>query len=206
MNPVDPSALTLEELAELSRETPRTIRYYVEKGLLASPGLGRSVRYGPELVDRLRLIQVLQQLGLPLARIRERLEKLSPADVPGALANANADLALHQTSQGRLSGSPAEYAERLLDSSRRSRSSQTAATLPTTQGLLFEEPVLPASQSWDRYALSPDVEIHVRRPLSNPDQRKLRQLVRFGLELFESKEQQKLSLSGPSSGQGEKKP
>ena len=51
----------------------RTVRYYEELGLL--PGVrrragGRRV-YGPDEVERLRFIQRLQILGLPLAEIRD---------------------------------------------------------------------------------------------------------------------------------------
>jgi DNA-binding transcriptional MerR regulator len=53
--------------------SPRTVRYYEELGLL--PGVrrrtgGRRV-YGPDELERLRFIQRLQLLGLPLAGIRE---------------------------------------------------------------------------------------------------------------------------------------
>lgn len=53
--------------------SPRTVRYYEELGLL--PGVrrrsgGRRV-YGPDELERLRFIQRLQLLGLPLAEIRE---------------------------------------------------------------------------------------------------------------------------------------
>jgi len=63
-------------IADVCAETglsPRTVRYYEELGLL--PGVrrragGRRV-YGPDELERLRFIQRLQILGLPLAEIRD---------------------------------------------------------------------------------------------------------------------------------------
>jgi DNA-binding transcriptional MerR regulator len=61
------------EICERTGLSPRTVRYYEELGLL--PGVrrraaGRRV-YGPDEVERLRFIQRLKALGLPLAEIRD---------------------------------------------------------------------------------------------------------------------------------------
>jgi DNA-binding transcriptional MerR regulator len=61
------------EVCERTGLSPRTVRYYEELGLL--PGVrrraaGRRV-YGPDEVERLRFIQRLKALGLPLAEIRD---------------------------------------------------------------------------------------------------------------------------------------
>ena len=62
-------------IAEVCAETglsARTVRYYEELGLL--PGVRRRSGarrvYGPDELERLRFIQRLQMLGLPLAEIR----------------------------------------------------------------------------------------------------------------------------------------
>jgi DNA-binding transcriptional MerR regulator len=65
--------LSIAQVCAETRLSPRTIRYYEELGLL--PGVrrragGRRV-YGPDELERLRFIQRLQLLGLPLAEIRE---------------------------------------------------------------------------------------------------------------------------------------
>ena len=60
-------------LAELSEETgvsPRTIRYYISRGLLPGPNqAGRSASYGREHLERLRAILNEQQAGATLAEI-----------------------------------------------------------------------------------------------------------------------------------------
>ncbi len=76
----------LQELADAAGVTPRSVRYYIAQGLLPSPGrLGAGTRYGREHLDRLILIRQLQDQGLSLAQIRDRLEP----DPSPALADAN---------------------------------------------------------------------------------------------------------------------
>jgi DNA-binding transcriptional MerR regulator len=79
----------VEELAELlNREVSdprdavsrRTIRYFIQEGLLQEPyGLGRGKHYGAEHLQRLRDIRELQKKGLSLGEVRDRLARPSPA-------------------------------------------------------------------------------------------------------------------------------
>jgi hypothetical protein len=41
---------------------------------------------------------------------------------------------------------------------------------------------------WERIALTPDVEIHIRRPLSREDNRRVEKLLEKGRELFRTEE------------------
>ena len=75
----------VEELAELlNREVSdprdevsrRTIRYFVQEGLLQEPyGLGRGKHYGAEHLQRLRDIRELQKKGLSLSEVRDKLAR-----------------------------------------------------------------------------------------------------------------------------------
>lgn len=65
--------LSIGRVCEETGLSPRTVRYYEELGLLPDVRRragGRRV-YGADEVERLRFIQRLQLLGLPLAEIRE---------------------------------------------------------------------------------------------------------------------------------------
>ena len=74
--------LEIGELARMADVSTRTIRYYVEQGLLPSPGSrGRSAKYGRGHLDRIQLIKRLQAEHLPLAEIRQRLETLTDRQV-----------------------------------------------------------------------------------------------------------------------------
>src|SRR5918997_2467175 len=82
--------LTIDQLAERTGITVRTIRFYAGRGLVPPPALrGRTGLYGPDHVARLDLVSELSALGFTLAAIENQLRRL-PAD-------AGADeLALHR--------------------------------------------------------------------------------------------------------------
>jgi DNA-binding transcriptional MerR regulator len=64
----------IRELAELGGVSRRTVRYYVQEGLLLPPlGVGRGRHYGQEHLDRLLRVKTLQEQGLPLNEIRGAL-------------------------------------------------------------------------------------------------------------------------------------
>jgi DNA-binding transcriptional MerR regulator len=66
------SRFTLDELAALAELPRRTVRYYVQIGLLDRPaGAGRGAHYGPRHLEQLLTIRRWQQAGLSLERIRE---------------------------------------------------------------------------------------------------------------------------------------
>ncbi len=76
--------LSVDELAQRTGVTVRTIRYYQSEGLLPPPGrLGREARYGPAHVERLDRIAELQARGLRLQAIAELLE-LAAGDASAA--------------------------------------------------------------------------------------------------------------------------
>ncbi len=86
------SEYSIGELAAMAGVTPRTIRYYVSIGLLASPGqAGPQTRYGDSHLARLRLIRKLQREHLPLGEIAQRLDGLDEEAVEQALEAGEAD-------------------------------------------------------------------------------------------------------------------
>ncbi len=63
---------SMDELVEASGMTDRTIRYYIEQGLLQNArGRGRSSYYTTEHLERLTRIADLRDRGLSLAEIQE---------------------------------------------------------------------------------------------------------------------------------------
>lgn len=72
----------LDELARASGTSARTIRYYVQRGLLPSPRFrGRDTAYDAAHLLRLRAIRRLQQAFFPLDAIGAELERLSLAEL-----------------------------------------------------------------------------------------------------------------------------
>ncbi|WP_437783598.1 helix-turn-helix domain-containing protein [Sorangium sp. So ce1097] len=72
----------LDELAAAAGVAPRTVRYYVQRGLLPAPEFrGKDTSYGREHLARLRAIKVLQQAHLPLEEIQARLAGAGVDDI-----------------------------------------------------------------------------------------------------------------------------
>jgi Ca-activated chloride channel family protein len=80
--PNEPQGLTLQELASETGVEPRTIRSYVEKGVIPGPErLGRGARYSPETLDRLKVLQLLRDANreLSLDQVRVLLHSIGPS-------------------------------------------------------------------------------------------------------------------------------
>jgi DNA-binding transcriptional MerR regulator len=187
---------TLQDLAELADVTPRTIRYYIAQGLLPSPGrAGPGTTYTESHLNRLRLIRMLQREHLPLAEIRARLASLDDASVE---ALVEAGLAEPPP------GSAVDYIRRVLGGEPERLELRLDSMLPPgpAEGRLsttleFEPPASPAPgkpgtespvadrSQWDRVHLAPDVELHVRRPLSRQQNKRVERLIAIARELLE---------------------
>ena len=64
------------ELADLGGVSRRTVRYYVQEGLIPAPlGVGRGDHYGREHLDRLLQVKALQEAGRSLDEIRQLLDR-----------------------------------------------------------------------------------------------------------------------------------
>ena len=74
--------MKLEELAKAVGISPRTVRYYVQRGLVPAPVFrGRDTEYDEEHELRLRAIRKLQDSFLPLDAIQAEIEHKSLAEL-----------------------------------------------------------------------------------------------------------------------------
>jgi DNA-binding transcriptional MerR regulator len=72
----------LDELARAAGTSPRTIRYYVQRGLLPGPHFrGKDTSYDHEHLVRLRAIRRLQEAYLPLDAIAAELDRRSIEEI-----------------------------------------------------------------------------------------------------------------------------
>jgi DNA-binding transcriptional MerR regulator len=77
----DPVRYAIGDLAELASVSRRTVRYYVQEGLLPAPlGVGRGNHYGREHLDRLLRVKALQEAGRTLGEIRSDLREDAHGD------------------------------------------------------------------------------------------------------------------------------
>jgi DNA-binding transcriptional MerR regulator len=160
-----PDDLDLAQLAAAAGVTPRTVRYYVQQGLLPSPGTrGPGTRYDRSLLDRLQLIKLLQRQHLPLSEIRRRLESLDDEGVRAALRSLP-DMPAGDSALG--------YVRRALGRVAEEGTEFSMLRLRTPDLLSRRTPAAhPTRATWERVTLAPDVELHIRRPLSR-EQNKL---------------------------------
>ena len=131
----------LTELAEAAGVSPRTVRYYVQRGLLPAPPFkGPDTVYGEEHLVRLKAIRVLQARFLPLDAIQVELTRLGPDELK-ALADAE----------------PTPLASEAVPAA-------APPTAPSRPGPVKDE--APASTtttvtSWRRWELAPGLELHL---------------------------------------------
>jgi DNA-binding transcriptional MerR regulator len=177
----DPEIFDLGELAERAGVTPRTVRYYIQQGLLSPPSArGPGAHYDRAHLDRLSLIKRLQREHLPLAEIRKQFQALDDRAVRE----------LVRSKPKEAKSSALEYVRSVLEGK------GTYARLADAAPLLAMSAAAPARQptpkpaersQWERIALAPDVELHVRRPLTREQNRLVEQLLEAARKLFEEK-------------------
>lgn len=181
--------MTLIRLAELAEVTPRTVRYYIAQGLLPAPeGAGVAATYGDDHLRRLRQIKELQAQHLPLAEIRSRILQEPLPGMPEAAGSdrgdpgvSAADLAYRQRAMSFLEGilGPA-----IPPAGPAVRPAPAPAPVPAPVPAAPAQ-ARPARSTWERHAISPDVEIHIQRPLSRDGNRRVDQLLEAARRIFE---------------------
>ena len=189
------AAYTLADLCDLADVTPRTVRYYIAQGLLRSPGgSGPGARYDDGHLARLRLIRRLQREHLPLAEIRSRLAALSDEEVI-----AEAEVSTQPPADSAL-----DYVRTVLGTPLRAAAPAAPSAMPPppprpvvqpgllrvaempAPGYTVEPPTpVPDRSHWERYALAPDVELHVRRPLTRSQNRAVVRLLEAARRILE---------------------
>ena len=182
----------LTELADLAGVTPRTVRYYIAQGLIPSAGTaGPGAKYDDADLARLRVIRRLQREHQPLAEIRHQLESLDDVQI----------ITLAETQTPEPSGSALDYIHQLLSARTGTAETPTsygppAPSVPAMQSPLAPtEPAVPAADvstephversQWERVVVGPDVEIHIRRPLSRSTAKRVDRLVSIARDLLE---------------------
>lgn len=177
MVPLSPP-LDLAELCAAADVTPRTVRYYIQQGLLPAPeSRGPGAHYSEGHLARLRLIRRLQEEHLPLGEIRNRLERLTDDDVNHLLRSAT---------ETRRDNSALSYVRGVLAGGGPRSLSAASVRLSESRPTLFDSPdtQTPAARStWERIALTRDVELHVRRPLTRDQNRLVDRLLQLAREL-----------------------
>lgn len=200
----EPQGHTLQELAAETGVEPRTIRSYIEKGVIPGPeSLGRGATYPRETLDRLKVLQLLRDANrsLTLDHIRVLLQGIGPAQLRSIVAGDLRIGAVIDTDAIAGSQLPKSAALHYLESINQRKDANAIRafreTSPAAKPLDDDQlPVLenaakalaalvgmPASartargENWYRISLTPDIELSVRGDF---DTERLAQLHRIG--------------------------
>jgi DNA-binding transcriptional MerR regulator len=170
----DSTTYDLNELCARAGVTVRTVRYYIQQGLLPAPAAqGSATRYEQGHLERLLLIRQLQKEHQPLAEIRNRLEHLRDQDVRRLLSTPP-----------RRPSSAVDYVRSVLGGG--------ASRVPAKAAVLAQDAVVrpssPVKSQWERISLAPDVELHVRRPLTREANRRVERLLDLARQIFQEEE------------------
>jgi DNA-binding transcriptional MerR regulator len=184
-NPSDSTGFTINELADASGVEPRTIRSYVEKGLIPGPdSLGRGARYPKESLDRLKVLQLLRDANrtLTLDQIRMLLQSIGPSEL-SALAEGRMRIgsliATHDANEpgkssaidylrslrgdSKPANAPAAHRQRQahVDDDQLPVLEEAARALAKLAGLSTASRSI-RGEHWYRLPLTPDIELSVR--------------------------------------------
>jgi len=191
----DETRYAIVDLARLSGVPVRTVRYYLAQGLLPPSGEpGPGAHYGQDHLNRLLLTKRLQRQHLPLAEIRRRLAELSDLEVEAALATDEATTE-PSTALEYIRSVLAPSPERSPDISALRREAapivgaiqaRMAPPAPPTAEPEDEKPPSPplARSQWERLALGPNLELHIRRPLSRVEQKRVERLITIARQVL----------------------
>jgi DNA-binding transcriptional MerR regulator len=185
----------IQDLAEETGVSPRTIRYYQQEGLLPEPdNRGKFAYYNQDHRKRLLLIQELKKNFLPLKEIRDRMNSLTSQQVQSLLEEQNTE-DIQKAHSGQIfiiqqaqadSDTAVDYIARLLKSQ-----SHTHTQDPGIKPNLHLQKAPPQqyisgspAESWRRIFLASGKEILIKEPISPQDQKRLEELIKFAQKLF----------------------
>ena len=177
----------INELAKKAGVSVRTIRFYIDEGLLPSPPTqGRYAVYSEDHVERLELIRLLKEKFLPLKEIRMRLSGISQDEVRAAIAQEKKGAAepIHPPGTERsiresAGGSNAlDYVNQLLKSQIGETRRAAQPTRPPSETAHTREDV------WERVRLAPGIELHIQQPVEPSTRHRLDQLLAYANKLF----------------------
>jgi len=168
--------LMISELAEKSGVTVRTIRYYIQQGLLPQPDTrGRYSIYDEDYLSRLELIQRLKDAFLPLKEIKRRIENLTNEEIKRLLALSSDDFNLQfaEDSSKELQNVAEEssdaltYIARILDAHNED-DERPRVQSPSRRLNRPPEPrpyETRRESRWQRIEVMPGIELHIREHL-----------------------------------------
>ena len=187
---------SIEDLALRSGLSIRTVRYYMQQGLVPGPDTaGKNASYSRRHLDHLCMIQRLKRLHLPLKEIQHLIANMSTEDMQNLLTNmstknmqqllTNQDKNLKKKEtehyKGELS-SPMDYIEGLA---RRQERVKHIANQPSYYGQRnanMTQEVRP--ERWSKIRLAKGIELQIREQESRALRKEIDQLIQAAQHIF----------------------
>jgi len=173
---------SLHDLADHTGIEARTIRSYIERGLLPGPDtLGRNASYSRSHLDRLRVVALVRDArrDLTLDQIRALIQQLSPRQIEDISAGRLRVEPLLPPDPGEAAASALAYLQSIQPTPHKARrAGGRASPEPPLAQLLEGLRMLTANQkvassarseAWHRIEVTPDIELSVRGAFS-PEQ------------------------------------
>lgn len=186
----------ISELAALSGVSTRTIRYYIQEGLLPQPEIrGKYAVFTDEYMHRLRLIKLMKDAYLPLNRIKELLDSLTESqfvplleafekDPISAMGSLQAPRVFNQPSSSQadlnktVENDALHYIHRLRgEKSVAEKTAEYGSNTSRQPPSPTSQVCPPVTEEWRRIPLAAGLELHVRQPLTPCLQRLVDQLI-----------------------------
>jgi DNA-binding transcriptional MerR regulator len=189
--------LWISELADLTGVSTRTIRYYIEEGLLPQPEIrGKYAVFNDDYLIRLKLIKYLKDAYLPLKEIRKRLDTLMVPEMRDLLtrfeqdpSRALAELDVFPADKTNPASAPQPAKESAQDYI--SQVMQRNSPRLREEHISFNAPSAPVAvkynysqESWQRVELAPGIELNIRQPQPGARRSQISELIEFARKLF----------------------
>jgi DNA-binding transcriptional MerR regulator len=198
--------LTLEELARNSELSLRTLRFYIQEGLLQGPDThGKYASYSQQHLDRIELIKRLKNLRLPIKEIRHLLNNMTAEEIKkirkyqetlAANLSMNINNANMEKGNTQPGASALEYIRNLERSHGEIKSVyEKSSNWPKTpqQPTINPKPkpvyknqimAMNEEETWKRYVINEGIELNVRGKKDFDEELKVRKLIEYARMLF----------------------
>jgi DNA-binding transcriptional MerR regulator len=188
--------LTLEDLANASGLSLRTLRFYISEGLLQGPDThGKFARYSQQHLDRLEMIHRLKNLRLPIKEIRHLLDNMTPDEIsqirkyqeilnPSLTKNKTGDI--YESPISEPGSSALEYIQNLENGRKNIQSiTRSPATVPPSPPIYKNQAQAMGGQEiWKRIVIEEGIELNIRGLRDTDEEIKVRKLIEFTRKLF----------------------
>jgi DNA-binding transcriptional MerR regulator len=198
--------LTLEDLAQHSGLPLRTLRFYIQEGILQGPDThGKFSKYSQQHLDRLELIQRLKNLRLPLQEIRHLLNNMTEEEssklrqFQDVISQDIFKINTIQSKKPAISDQGSSALEYIHDLERGRKNIQSvyddsfnvsplvnhSRSVPSTKAMIRgQDQPMDDQETWRRIVLERGIELNIREPGNIDEEQKVKKLIAFARKLF----------------------